>query len=226
MIEKKSAKGNIDSKRSTYIAIGFVLAFGLTYACFELFATTDKVEEVGMADEEVITVMDETVVATDRTPPPPPPPASTTEIIFKQIDNEIEVETNISFEEFTDDIVIDEPVMVEIIEEEESAAPIMRFVENMPEFPGGIEKLYEYLGNNLRYPIDAKEAGIYGVVQVEFVVETDGRVSNVKPLLSVYPSLDEEAVRVVQSLPKWKPAEQMGKKVRCYYQIPIRFSIE
>ena len=71
----------------------------------------------------------------------------------------------------------------------------------------------------------AYNAGVSGIVQVEFIVEKDGRVSNAKALNSVFPEIDKEAIRIVMLSPKWKPAKQNGQAVRCYFQIPISFVI-
>ena len=114
----------------------------------------------------------------------------------------------------------------EVVPEVDAEDPPVRYVEHMPEYPGGITALQQFLVNHLKYPDAARAAGAYGTVMVEFVVEKDGSVSNVKVVTSVYPALDEEAVRVVRSLPKWKPGETKGEKVRVYYNIPIMFDLQ
>jgi TonB family protein len=101
----------------------------------------------------------------------------------------------------------------------------LRFVEELPEFVGGMDSLYSFLHKTLRYPANAKEKGISGQVFVEFVVEKDGSVSNVKVLKGADPELDAEAIRVVKMMPKWKPGKHEGKPVRCFYNLPIRFTI-
>jgi len=98
-------------------------------------------------------------------------------------------------------------------------------VEQMPEYPGGMQALFEYLGQNLKYPEDAKEQKIEGRVIAIFVVETDGSISNVEVVKPVFPSLDAEAVRVLSGMPKWKPGMQSGKVVRVKYTVPINFSL-
>ena len=113
-------------------------------------------------------------------------------------------------------------VLVEVAAEE----PPVRFVEQMPEFPGGMPALNQYLRDHLQYPAAARDAGAMGTVLVEFVVERDGSVSNATVKVSQFPALDEEALRVVRSLPKWKPGEANGRKVRVYYNVPIRFSLQ
>ena len=95
--------------------------------------------------------------------------------------------------------------------------------EEMPEFPGGMDSLQAFLAREIQYPQVAKDNGISGTVLVEFVVEEDGRVTNAVVKVPLFPECDKEAVRGVMSMPKWKPGRNMGKPVRCYYQVPIQF---
>ena len=227
MIEKKSQKGDLDKRRNTFLLIGFVVILGLVYAGFELFATSDMAKDISIADEEAIFVMDEDVIATDPTPPPPPPPvAQQTEVILQLVEDNIKVNTDFDFsQDFDLDMAIDDYVPIDIVEEEVDNTPPARFVEEMPEPIGGFENMYAFIHANIRYPEVARNNNISGQVFVEFVVEKDGSISSVKVLAGVYPELDQEAVRVIKLLPKWKPGKQMGKPVPCFYQIPIRFSI-
>ena len=101
--------------------------------------------------------------------------------------------------------------------------PPAMFVEEMPEFPGGQDSLNAFLSREIVYPKVALENGIKGTVLVEFVVEKDGRVTNGKVKVPLFSECDEEALRGVMSMPKWKPGKNMGKPVRCYFQIPITF---
>lgn len=103
--------------------------------------------------------------------------------------------------------------------------PPMLFVEEMPEFPGGLDSLNAFLSREIQYPQVARAHGITGTVLVEFVVEEDGRVTNAKVKVPLFPECDKEAVRGVMSMPKWKPGKNMGKPVRCYYQVPVTFRL-
>lgn len=96
----------------------------------------------------------------------------------------------------------------------------------MPEFPGGTQALNAYMKENTRYPSNAVEARVQGTVLLEFVVEKDGSISNVRVVSSLFPSCDEEAIRVIKSLPKWKPGEAYGKKVRAFYNVPFTFTLQ
>jgi len=97
-------------------------------------------------------------------------------------------------------------------------------VEVQPEFPGGAEALLGYIGNNINYPLDAIEEGAGGTVFVSFVIEENGSVSNVSIVRGVHPSIDEEAIRVVNQMPNWKPGYHEGEAVRVQFIMPIRFS--
>lgn len=99
-------------------------------------------------------------------------------------------------------------------------------VEEMPQFPGGQAALLEYLAKSIIYPKDAEENGVQGRVICTFVVEKDGSLSDIKVVKSVDPSLDKEAIRVVKSMPKWKPGKQNGSYVRVKYTVPVQFRLQ
>lgn len=99
-------------------------------------------------------------------------------------------------------------------------------VEVMPQFPGGQTAMLKYIMENIKYPKQIMEEGIQGRVTVSFIVEKDGRVSNVRLLRSVQPLLDKEAVRVVKSMPKWSPGKQNGKPVRVRFNLPVMFKLK
>ncbi len=124
-----------------------------------------------------------------------------------------------------DNMVI-ELIPVNIIKSNVTDADVYEVVENMPEFPnGGMAALMKYLTDNIRYPEAAKKAGIQGRVIVQFVVDKDGSIKNVRTLRGVNSDLDAEAIRVIQSMPKWKPGTQKGEPVKVKYTIPVMFRI-
>lgn len=98
-------------------------------------------------------------------------------------------------------------------------------VEEMPVYPGGQDAMFAYISKNLKYPKEAMEKGIQGTVIVSFVVEKDGSINGVKTMRGIGGGCDEEAVRVVQGMPKWTPGKQQGKEVRVQYNLPIRFKL-
>ncbi|MBI3136518.1 MAG: energy transducer TonB [Bacteroidetes bacterium] len=102
---------------------------------------------------------------------------------------------------------------------------IFDFAEVEPQFKGGEKGMIKFIQKEVNYPEEAREKGEQGTVYIQFVVEKDGSLSNIVVLKGASQLLDEEAVRVVSKMPKWKPGKQKGKVVRVRYQIPIRFSI-
>ena len=122
--------------------------------------------------------------------------------------------------------VVNEYMVPENEVEEKEEAEVFTIVDEMPQFPGGESKLMEYVSKNINYPQIARESGIQGRVFVGFVVEPDGSISNVKLLRGIGGGCDEEALRVVNSLPKWKPGKNRGKAVRVSYQIPVFFKLQ
>lgn len=121
------------------------------------------------------------------------------------------------------DAVID--VAVPVIEDTHDPNEPLTIAEVMPEFPGGKEALFAYIGKNLKYPEQAVEEGIEGVVYVTFVVEVDGSITGVKVLRGIGGGCNEEAVRVVSGMPNWTPGMQAGKPVRVKYNLPIRYKL-
>ena len=108
----------------------------------------------------------------------------------------------------------------------EDAEVVFDVVEQMPEFPGGPQALFEWLSKNITYPVIAQENGIQGRVIVRFAVDCDGSITDVKVMTSVNPALDKEAVRVVKSMPRWKPGKQNGKTVKVRSTVPVTFSLQ
>ena len=229
MIAKKTDKGNLENKRGLFLLVGFAVVLGLIYAGFELFANEDKAPGFEMQDDDFITVVDDDVIATDQTPPPPPEPQQQQqEVVLNIVEDNIKVNTDLSFDvEFNEDEAIvdmsdDDIDVVEDVAEEE---PPMMFTEEMPEFPGGPEALNAFLTREIQYPEVARNNGITGTVLIEFVVEKDGRVSNAKVKVPLFPECDKEAVRGIMAMPKWKPGKNMGKPVRVFYTVPVTFKM-
>ncbi|MBL7964100.1 MAG: energy transducer TonB [Flavobacteriales bacterium] len=121
------------------------------------------------------------------------------------------------------DAVID--VAVPVVEEAHDPNEPLTIAEVMPEYPGGKDALFAYIGTNLKYPQQAVEEGIEGVVFVSFVVEVDGKISGVSVLRGIGGGCNEEALRVVRSMPNWTPGMQAGKPVRVKYNLPIRYKL-
>ena len=154
---------------------------------------------------------------------PPPPEAPSIAETLTIVDDDADVEeTTIATSEETNQAVEIKYVPVAVEEEEPEEQTIFEVVEQMPEFPnGGMAGLMQYLSKNIKYPTIAQENGTQGRVTVQFVVNRDGSIVDAKVLRGVDPYLDKEAIRVISSMPKWKPGMQRGKAVRVKYTVPV-----
>ncbi len=226
---KKSLKADLENKRNTFLLLGLVVALGITLLAFEWTARPSKAESLGSVqdqeiEEEIIPITRELEVK----PPPPPPPPAVVEVL-NIVDDDVEIEDELEIEDTDadDETVIDvAPIISAAEEEEEESAEVFFIVEDMPVFPGGDLALRQYIGNAVKYPVIAQENGIQGKVYVTFVVGKDGSVYNAQIARGVDASLDKEALRVVNSLPKWKPGKQRGKPVNVSYTVPINFVLQ
>lgn len=225
MEPKKKTKGDLESRKNSFLLIGLVIVLSLVYASFELFATKDNVKS-GQTSDDLFDQFDEKTINTDiKTPPPTPPVRQNVEKVIEIVDDFTKTTyTGPLFPEFNPDEIIEDIQEIKIIQPEPDEL-ITSFVDEMPEFPGGTEGLNSYLRREVRYPEVCRQIGISGTVLVQFVVEKDGSISNVKTLVSVYPDLDAEAMRVIAGFPKWKPGKKMNQLMRVYYQVPITFSL-
>jgi protein TonB len=229
METKKSRKADLESKRSTFFLIGIVVALGTSLVAFEWTTKPIKAESLGMiqslaVEEEIIPITREQEIK----PPPPPPPPKVIEVL-NIVDDDIEIEDELVIEdsEADDETVIDvQPVIEAAEEKEEDMNQIFLIVEEPAEFPGGTRALYNFISNAVRYPVIAQENGIQGRVYVKFVVNEEGKVSDGEIMRGVDPSLDKEALRVINSLPKFKPGKQRGKPVKVYYNAQITFQLQ
>ena len=207
-----------------FTQIGLIISLALAWVVFEI-KSYDKRElaDVGRTVEVVEEEMVE-ITKQEQKPQPVEVPKQTTQI--QVVEDDVEVEDIEINAEVDQNEVIEEYIAPEVEEEEVVEAEIFTIVEEMPEFPGGMAKLADYLAKNIKYPQMARESGIQGRVFVNFVVEPDGHVSNVNVMRSLGGGCDEEAMRVVKSMPKWKPGKQRGKAVRVSYILPVNFKLQ
>ena len=222
MKPKKNPKVDLEKKRGLFLQIGLVLSLLIVIVSFQ-YRSYEKVISLGELDitfeheEEIAnTFRKEKVVS--------PPPPKTIEIIPNEKDIII-IEACPSYEPDLDIGIIDEP-------EENVDDKIFMAVEDMPRFEGCTDetctqtKIMQFIAKKTKYPPIAKENNITGRVFVSFVVDKIGKVTNVKILRGVDKYLDAEAVRVVSSLPKFKPGKQRGKPVKVQYNVPISFKLD
>lgn len=225
---KKTQRADLEKDKSLSFLMGLVIALAILFVGFEW----------GERDIEVATdsgiaqvVEEEEIEASVQNEPPPPPPEPEVikqpEIINIVEDNVTVEETEfISSEDDASQAQIDTYVPpVEEEEEEIDENFVFVTVEKMPEYPGGDAALLKWISEHINYPTIAAENGIQGRVSCSFVIERDGSVTDVQVVRPVDPNLDKEAIRVLKSMPKWKPGEQRGKPVRVKYSLPVRFKL-
>ena len=136
-------------------------------------------------------------------------------------------EEGLSEERKEDDEEIIEDHGIAIVEEEDFSNQIIYdIVDEMPVFPGGDHELIRYIADNLDYPKDAMESGIEGRVFVKIIVEPNGNISNAKIIRGLGYGCDEEAIRVVESMPNWKPGRKNGETVRVNMAVPVNFKLQ
>ena len=123
-------------------------------------------------------------------------------------------------------LIIDPDKVDQYLAERKDTINVYDCVEQMPSFPGGTQKLKEFIEKNLRYPKELEESCVQGRVIVRFIVERNGKLSNVKVVKSVHPVLDKEALRIVKLMPRWIPGRQNGITVRVKCYIPIIFRLK
>ncbi|MBQ1751776.1 MAG: energy transducer TonB [Bacteroidales bacterium] len=226
---KKSDKASLENKKLLFTEIGLVAALGIVYGAFNY--STKEAEVAALEDTTEMADVEE-MVAIQQETPPPPPEAPNIPVLSDQIDIvDDDIKVDDMFQTLEDDASTGVEIMdykeeeVQEEEVEEEAIPF-QLVEEKPSFNGGdANEFSKWVNSKLVYPEIAKENGVQGRVTLQFTVEADGRVTNVKVLRGVDDSLDKEAVRVVSSSPKWKPGKQRDRAVKVTYTFPVIFQL-
>ena len=226
---KKSEKASLENKKLLFTEIGLVAALLVTWGAFEY---SSKDAQVAVLEDTTQIDDVEEIVALQQETPPPPPEAPNIPVLSDQIDIvDDEIKVDDLFVSLEDDANTGVEIMdyreeeVQEEEVEEEAIPF-QLVEEKPSFNGGdANEFSKWVNSQLVYPEIAKENGVQGRVTLQFTVEADGRVTNVKVLRGVDDSLDKEAVRVVSSSPKWKPGKQRDRAVKVTYTFPVIFQL-
>ncbi len=224
---KKTSKADLERKRTLFIEIGLAVALLVVILAFEM-KSYDK-QTIDLAQRQVQNVEEEMAQITEQNqPPPPPPPQQQQTTIIEIVDDDVEVDEDLDIDVESDEETKAEEYVPPAEEEddEEEEEQIFTVVEDNPEFIGGQAALMKYLAKNIKYPQMARETGISGTVYVRFVVEKDGSVSQVRIARGIGGGCDEEALRVVKSMPKWKPGRQRGKPVRVNFTLPVKFVLQ
>lgn len=227
MEAKKSLKADLEKKKGMFLEIGLVFALVCSLVAFNIKSYDQEAVEV--VQRVVMEDMEEVVMNTQEDTPPPPPPETPevpTDIVI--VDDNVEIENELVVVDAGDNANKAQETFVPVVqevEETEEEEEIVIFVEEQPVFPGGDEALYKYLSENIKYPQLARENNVTGKVFVQFVVEKDGSISNVKVMRDIGAGCGQEAVRVVKAMPKWKPGKQQGKAVRAQFNLPVVFNL-
>ena len=223
MKPKKTDQANVEKWRPTYLLLGLAVALAFTIMGFEWqkkeWSTATFTNTMNYGEEEDMA----DITKQEEVKPPAPQDPVIHEV---EDDTEIEDDQSLLDFEFDEEQAIEPAPIIEEVEEVKEEE-IFMIVEDMPEFPGGEEALFQYLRDNVEYPEMEREDRNSGLVVVFFVVEPDGNITNVKIEggRGNTPNMNKEAVRVVQSMPEWKPGKQRNKPVRVSIKLPIRFQL-
>ena len=228
METKKTPKANLENKRPTWLLVGYVTVLAFMFVAFE-WTRDVRVDTSGRITENVFE-QDMEIPLTRQpevTPPPPPQVTPINDVLTIIDDDDTAEETNFASSEETGEDVVIKHIPVTVDEEVVVEDDIFVIVEENPQFPdGGTVGLLQYLGKNIKYPTIPQENGTQGRVTVQFVVNKDGSIVDVKVIRGVDPYLDKEAVRVISTMPKWIPDKQRGVPVRCKFTVPVTFKLQ
>ncbi len=228
MEAKKSPKANLENGKSLSLLMGLVVGIAVLFVSFE-WGTRDVKMLAYDRDDGIEWIEEIPYTIPETTPPPPPPPQAIIADVLTVVESTEDVpDVSIVTTEDTPDTAQPEIYIPSTSDEdeEEDGNTIFVVVEEMPEFPGGDGELLRFLNGNIRYPVIAQENCIQGRVICGFVVNRDGSVVDAEVLRGVDPSLDKEALRVIGTMPKWKPGMQRGKPVRVKFTVPVTFRLQ
>ncbi len=225
MNTKKRSLFHPDEGKGIFLKVGLSVAMAFVLMAFQYKITERVSPELPTLPD--LLVETEMIEITIPKPPPPPPPPDVQEIIIAPSDIEIDEADLFIDVEAHADIAVPDFSIADLTHDEEPVPDQEIFfrAEVMPEFPGGEQAMFAYLGRTINYPRIALEYGIEGTVIVGFVIERDGSVSNVEVLRGMGHGLDEEAVRAIKSMPAWNPGRMGTQPVRVRYTVPVVFRI-
>lgn len=224
MEPKKTEKADLGNKSFLFLSIGLIVSLLISIMAFT-YKTYDDVSVKDLSKNQAIVEEIMEVPPTDQLPPPPPK-IQQPQIIEVPDEKKIEEEIDINMDTEVSEETKVEEIVIAPVEEKEDVDQIFSIVEEQATYKGGLASFYEFVGKKIKYPAQAKRMNIEGKVFVEFVIERDGRLTDVKAIKGIGGGCDEEAVRVVSSSPGWNPGKQRGKPVRTRFVIPINFRLQ
>ncbi len=223
MEAKKTESADLTKKTSFFFSIGLLLTLALVFTAFEWKQYEESL--IDLQGKSTNTFEEMLEVPPTEQPPPPAPIIQQPQIVEVPDEEEIKEDLNLKFDvEVTEETKVEE-VVVAPVEEKENVDEIFSVVEESANPKGGYPAFYKFVGEKIKYPSQARRMGIEGKVFVEFVVNRDGSIVDVKAIKGIGAGCDEEAVRIVQSAPAWTPGKQRGKPVRQKMVIPITFKL-
>ncbi len=218
---------DLEGKRVIFSEIGLIVALSLVLISFQWKTPDRELKDFGTYNRQL--EIEEIIPVTQQQDILPPPPVKQVSVIRVVTDNQ-EVDENVKIDaEATEETAIEEyvppvdnfKVEEEVVEEEH----IFMVVESAPGFPGGPLALKQFITEHLTYPVLAREANIQGTVYLSFIVDKTGGISDVSVLRGIGGGCDEEAVRVVQAMPRWEPGRQRGIPVHVRFTLPVKFTL-
>ena len=223
-LTKKFYSVDVNKYSGVIANVGLVLSLGLVLTAFEYPDFDDQtLVDLGSLDSEMEEMIE--IPPTEQLPPPPPK-IQQPEIVEVPDDEEIEEEIEVDLDmEVDEETVIEEIVVAEEPEEEEVVDEIFEIVEDAAAPVGGYPAFYKFVKKNIKYPNQAKRMGVEGKVYVQFVVDKDGSITDVKAIRGIGAGCDEEAVRILEKAPKWTPGKQRGRPVKQRIVLPINFKL-
>jgi len=221
---KKSLKSEqLEKNKFVFFQIGLLCALTLVFFAFQYKSTTN-IDKVFTSDPNNEWVVEDIPNTFTKPVEMPLPKINTTEL--KIVDNNTEVNTETDFNsELGENTEVQLVTVTEYIEDRKDEIDFVLIAEHMAEFPGGTKEMYRFIGEHINYPQIALKTGIQGTVYISFIVETDGSLSHLDVARSIGGGCDEEALRIVNMMPKWVPAQQGNKNVRLKLTLPITFKI-
>ena len=228
---KKTPEADLENKRPTWLLTGYVMALSFLFVAFEWTGGDGRSEAgkpfAGQVFEEELVPLVEPPAEVPLPPPPVAVPPVAEEVAVVDEEAETAPVQLLSPEDVGQGLatagrVAERPDAGTLVADE----PVVQTAEVMPSFPGGVKALMGYLSRHVAYPPDALRSRTQGLVLVGFVVNGDGSIADVQVLQGAAPSLDREAVRVVSSMPKWKPGTDGGRAVRVRYTLPVQFRLQ
>lgn len=222
MEAKKTEQADLTKKSGFFFSIGLLLTMALVVTAFDWKNYDDSgLVDLGKSTNTFEEMME---VPPTEQPPPPAPVVQQPQIVEVPDEEEIKEDLNIKFDvEVSEDVKMEPVIVVEAPAEE--VDEIFTVVEETAAPKGGMPAFYKYVGDKMKYPAQARRMGVEGRVFVEFVINKDGSISDVRSIKGIGAGCDEEAVRVVQTAPAWTPGKQRGKPVKQRMVLPIIFKL-